>query len=67
MKVKAAIDYFGSVKAVADRLGISTQAVYFWQKDGNDVVPLRSAAALARESGGDLELGLDDYPTFGRG
>lgn len=39
MKTKDAIEFFGSLKKLADALGVWPQAVYRW---GEDVPPLRA-------------------------
>lgn len=39
MKKQTALDYFGSVKALADFFEISVQAVYLW---GDELPPLRA-------------------------
>lgn len=39
MKTKEAVEIFGSFRALADALGISTQAVYLW---GENVPELRT-------------------------
>lgn len=43
MKTKDAIETFGSIKQVANTLGLSVQAVYAW---GEDVPPLRAYQLL---------------------
>jgi hypothetical protein len=57
MKKSAVIQYYGSVKTVADALGISTQAVYGWPER----VPERSAARLDRMTHGELAYDPQDY------
>jgi len=57
MRKKDSIKYFGSVKHVAEVLGISTQAVYNWP----DRVPKTSAALLYILSDHKLNLRLQDY------
>lgn len=51
------IEYYGSVKTVADALSISTQAVYSWPAR----IPERSAARLDRLTSGVLSYDPSDY------
>lgn len=56
------IRYFGSVRSVAEKLGIRRGAVYAW---GEMVPPLR-AAKLSELSGGELPFNPDDYEQWNR-
>lgn len=56
------IRHFGSVRAIAETLGIRRAAVYAW---GKMVPPLR-AAKLAEVSGGALTFNPDDYEHWNR-
>lgn len=57
MQREAVIQYYGSVKSVADALSISTQAVYHWPAR----VPEKSAARLDRLTNGALAYDPADY------
>ena len=57
MKTEQAKRYFGSVKLVAEALGISTQAVYDWK----GTVSKGSAGLLVAISNGELDLEIEDY------
>ena len=57
MRKDDALKHFGTVKEVAEQLGISTQAVYSWP----DIVPFTSASMLYWLSGEKLDLQLKDY------
>ncbi|MDA1044134.1 MAG: Cro/CI family transcriptional regulator [Verrucomicrobia bacterium] len=49
MNVEKLIEKAGGVKAVADALKVSTQAIYKWQRDG--YIPLRKIRAIANLTG----------------
>lgn len=57
MQKKEVLKKYGSVKAVAEALGITVGAVYLWPER----VPERSAARLHKLTRGKLKYELEDY------
>ena len=58
MKTADVLDRFKTRADVARLLNLTQMAVRKW----GDVVPLESAIALELATGGELKVGLDDYP-----
>ena len=52
MKKQEVINHYGSVRATANALGLSRQAVYLWP----DTVPEIQAWRASHESGGELSF-----------
>lgn len=51
MTTQQAVDYYGSVRSLAQALGITTQAVYAW----GDAPPMSVQYALQVKAGGALK------------
>lgn len=49
MRVEKIIERAGGVRAVAEELGVTTQSVYKWQRDG--FIPLKRMKEVARLAG----------------
>lgn len=49
MRVEAIIEKAGGAKAISEELGITTQAVYKWARDG--FIPLKKVRAVAAMAG----------------
>lgn len=48
MRVETIIEKAGGVRAVAEELGVTTQSIYKWQRDGYiPIKRMREVAALA--------------------
>jgi hypothetical protein len=54
MRYSTAIGYYITGTAIAEALGIKSQAVYQWKKTG--VVPLKSATRLEEHSKGKVKV-----------
>lgn len=62
MKAQDVIDYYeGSIRKVAEALGLQKQAVWKWTKKHNGMVPPLSAARLHDLTRGKLRFDPDDY------
>ena len=59
MKYATAIEHYGTGLAIAQVLGIRSQAVYQWKKTG--VVPIKSATRLQTESKGKVKVDASVY------
>ena len=57
MQKKDVLEKYGSVKAVAQALGITVGAVYLWPER----IPERAAARLHRLTNGRLKYNVEDY------
>jgi hypothetical protein len=52
-----AMNFYGTVSLVAEKAGVTTQAVYKWP----DIVPLSSAGMLFARSGHKIDFRQKDY------
>jgi hypothetical protein len=57
MKKATAVAHYGSQTKVAEKLGLTRQAIGKW----GDVIPFHTAMRLASISGGKLDIAIADY------
>ena len=60
MKIKQAIEHFGTQAEIARVLKCTPAAISVW-KDRGTIVPFKPAMRLVRASDGELAIGLKDY------
>jgi len=60
MKLKKAVEFFGTQTEIAKRLGLSTAAVSVWNARGG-IIPLKHAFKLHKITKGRINMGFRDY------
>lgn len=53
MTIEEVINYYGSIKTLADSIGVSRQTIYLWKEKG--AIPFARQAQIELESDGHLK------------
>lgn len=61
MKVEQAVNYFGTQREIAEKLGLTEAAVSRWVTRNDGIVPMKHILQLKDMSNGELDLVMDDY------
>ena len=60
MELKAATEYYGNQRKLAESLGVHESQISRWKK-GSGIIPIKYALRLVSSSRGELALNLRDY------